>query len=100
MTLTSCSKLTDSGVSALVNGNTSLLALDVSGLEAITDTTMHVVATYCKRLQGLNITKCKKSSNESLVAVAKNCRYLKRVSAQLPLSGCDKTLMHSLVKTK
>lgn len=80
LTLTNCKRLTDSGVSALIKGNRSLLALDISFLESITDHTLLVVAENCVRLQGLNITGCFRVTDDSLVPVSENCRHVKRVS--------------------
>nr|POE56221.1 scf e3 ubiquitin ligase complex f-box protein grra [Quercus suber] len=79
LTLTSCTKLTDVSLNPLIEGNRSLLALDVTGLDQLTDQTMMTVANNCLRLQGLNITGCKKISDASISAIAKNCRHLKRL---------------------
>lgn len=84
LTLTSCVKLTDHGVIALVSGNRSLLALDITGLDSVTDHTLLTVADNCTRLQGLNITDCLKVTDESLVAVSESCKHLKRVIIILP----------------
>lgn len=85
LTLTNCSKLTDTSVARLINGNRSLAALDITGIHSMTDATMAMVAQNCFRLQGLNITNCKHISNEILEKVAEQCRYLKR----LKFNGCD-----------
>jgi len=83
LTLTGCTRLTDSGVCNLICGSKSLLALDITGLDAITDHTLKAVSQNCVRLQGLNITDCSKVTDESLVAVAQNCHSLKRVKIPL-----------------
>lgn len=80
LTLTNCRKLTDNGVSDLINGSRHLQALDVSELRSLTDHTLFKVAENCHRLQGLNITGCTKVTEDSLIAVSQQCRYLKRVS--------------------
>jgi F-box and leucine-rich repeat protein GRR1 len=80
LTLTNCSKLTDKGVSELVEGNRHLQALDVSELRSLTDSFLYTVAKNCPRLQGLNITGCTKITDESLVVISQNCKHLKRVS--------------------
>lgn len=80
LTLTNCSKLTDHGVSNLVEGNRHLQALDVSELHALTDNTLYTVARNCPRLQGLNITGCVQISDEPLVVISEACKHLKRVS--------------------
>ncbi|KAJ9629736.1 SCF ubiquitin ligase complex subunit [Taxawa tesnikishii (nom. ined.)] len=84
LTLTNCSKLTDMSLSPLLEGNRSLVALDVTGLDQLTDQALNVVADNCLRLQGLNVTGCRKLTDASLVAIAKNCRHLKRIK----FNGC------------
>lgn len=85
LTLTGCTRLTDTGILALVENNSSLLALDISGAKEITEETIRTIAATCKRLQGLNISGCDKVSNESLIELARNCRYIKRVSTRPPI---------------
>lgn len=82
LTLPGCSQLTDASLVPVIDGNRSLMAIDVSDLELITDRSMNIVAKNCYRLQGLNISNCKSITDESLVEVAKNCRRLKRVSVK------------------
>lgn len=79
LTLTNCTKLTDTSLHPLISGNRSLLALDITGLDQVTDRTMMVVADNCLRLQGLNVTGCRQLRDESIMAIAKNCRHLKRL---------------------
>lgn len=83
LTLPGCSKLTDLSISQMIRGNRSLMAVDVSDVEMISDSTMHTLAENCFRLQGLNVSSCKGLTDESLVAVARNCRRIKRVSTIL-----------------
>ena len=80
LTLTNCSKLSDLSVARVIEGNRSLMALDVTGIENVTDKTMRAVARNCFRLQGLNITNCRRITDDSLEQVAQNCRQVKRVS--------------------
>ena len=84
LTLTNCTKLTDVSLQPLIEGNRSLLALDVTGLDQLTDRTLITVADHCLRLQGLNVTNCKKLTDASITAIAKSCRHLKR----LKFNGC------------
>jgi len=79
LTLTACTKLTDASLTPLIDGNRSLVALDVTGIEGFTDKTLTVVAENCLRLQGLNVTGCRKLTDASLIPLAQNCRHLKRV---------------------
>jgi len=81
LTLTNCMKLSDLSISKVVNGNRSLAALDVTGIELVTDETIKVVARNCYRLQGLNITNCRNITSGALEDLAKACRNLKRVSS-------------------
>jgi len=85
LTLTNCTKLTDTSLQPLLDGNRSLLALDITGLDQVTDQTMITVADNCLRLQGLNVTGCKKLTDASIQAVAKSCRHIKR----LKFNGCS-----------
>lgn len=87
LTLTNCTKLTDYGVSGLVDGSRHLQALDVTDVESLTDRTLHAVAENCPKLQGLNITNCTNVTDDSLVAVAESCRQLKRVSLSIALDA-------------
>jgi len=85
LTLTTCTKLTDMSLAPLISGNRSLVALDATGIEGMTDKTLLVVAEHCLRLQGLNVTGCRKLTDASITAIAKNCRHLKR----LKFNGCN-----------
>lgn len=80
LTLTDCSKLTDKGVSDLVEGNRHVQVLDFANLRSITDHTIYTVARNCPRLHGLNIAGCVKVTNDSLLMLLQNCRHLRRVS--------------------
>jgi len=79
LTLTTCTKVTDLSLAPLVDGNRSLVALDVTGIEGVTDKSLLVVAENCLRLQGLNVTGCRRLTDASMVALARNCRHLKRL---------------------
>ncbi len=93
LTLTNCTKLTDLSLQPLVDGNRSLLALDVTGLDQLTDRTMLAVADNCLRLQGLNVTGCKKLTDISIAAVAKNCRHLKRLKFNSCVQLTDNSIL-------
>ncbi|KAJ5084514.1 hypothetical protein NUU61_009093 [Penicillium alfredii] len=93
LTLTNCSKLTDKGVSDLVEGNRHLQALDVSELRYLTDHTLYTVSRNCPRLQGLNITGCALVTDDSLLVVSQNCRQIKR----LKLNGVSHVTDRSIV---
>ncbi|KAN0079696.1 hypothetical protein V8E54_004910 [Elaphomyces granulatus] len=93
LTLTNCSKLTDKGVSDLLEGNRHLQAIDVSELRSLTDHTLFSVARNCPRLQGLNITGCMKVTDDSLVTVSENCRQLKRLKLNSVIQVTDKSIL-------
>jgi F-box and leucine-rich repeat protein GRR1 len=93
LTLTNCCKLTDLSLQPLIDGNRSLLALDVTGLDQLTDRTMMTVADNCLRLQGLNITGCKKLTDASIMAIARNCRHLKRLKFNNCLQLTDLSIL-------
>ncbi|KAE8412207.1 hypothetical protein BDV36DRAFT_288083 [Aspergillus pseudocaelatus] len=92
LTLTNCSKLTDKGVSDLVEGNRHLQALDVSDLRSLTDHTLYTVARNCPRLQGLNITNCIKVTDDSLIVVSENCRHIKRLKLNGVIQVTDRAI--------
>jgi F-box and leucine-rich repeat protein GRR1 len=79
LTLTNCRNLTDSGLVPLVQNSNHLLALDISGDDAISDVSIRTIAQSCKRLQGLNISGCRLVTNESMIMLAENCKFIKRV---------------------
>ncbi|KAM7210380.1 SCF E3 ubiquitin ligase complex F-box protein grrA [Rhypophila decipiens] len=85
LTLTNCKGLTDTGLIALVQNNSHLLALDISMDDQISEASINAIADNCKRLQGLNVSHCRMISNESMVKLAQNCRYIKR----LKLNHCE-----------
>lgn len=79
LTLANCKSLSDTGVLPLIEDNQSLLALEFTGLELITNITLNTVATNCPRLQGLNVSGCTQLTDDSLSCIARNCRSLKRI---------------------
>ncbi|KAL4811472.1 hypothetical protein BDV18DRAFT_150241 [Aspergillus unguis] len=93
LTLTNCRKLTDNGVSDLINGSRHLQALDVSDLRSLTDHTLFKVAENCNRLQGLNITGCTKVTDESLIVVSQKCRLLKRLKLNGVVEVTDRAIL-------
>ncbi|CAL5867420.1 uncharacterized protein PFLUO_LOCUS1639 [Penicillium psychrofluorescens] len=93
LTLTNCSKLTDKGVSDLLDGNRHLQALDVSDLRSLTDHTMYAVSRNCPRLQGLNITGCAHVTDDSLLVVSQNCRQIKRLKLNGISHVTDRSIM-------
>ncbi|KAK8246315.1 hypothetical protein IWZ00DRAFT_521413 [Phyllosticta capitalensis] len=93
LTLTNCNKLSDQSLTAMLEGNRSLLALDVTGIENLTDRTIDALAKNCMKLQGLNITDCRKITDESLEAVAGHCRNLKRLKFNNCYQLTDKSIM-------
>ncbi len=88
LTLTGCKGLTDSGLIALVQNNSHLLALDISLDEQITEASINAIAENCRRLQGLNISGCSRISNESMIHLAQACRYIKRVGLNIQTHTC------------
>ena len=97
LTLTGCSNLTDSGLIALVANNSHLYSLDISlpaptgdpaPRDNITEASIYAITAHCPRLQGLNISGCQRISNESLIQLARECRYIKRVGPPRYPSPC------------
>lgn len=79
LTLTNCRQLTDNGLTQLVQGSASLLALDISGDRNISDVSIRAIADNCRRLQGLNISGCTQITNDSMIVLAESCKFIKRV---------------------
>ncbi|KIW06372.1 uncharacterized protein PV09_02828 [Verruconis gallopava] len=94
LTLTGCQKLSDLSLVKMVTDNRSLLALDVTAIEGVTDYTMNAVARNCFRLQGLNITSCRKITDDSLINIAHHCRHLKR----LKFNECRQLTANSIIE--
>jgi F-box and leucine-rich repeat protein GRR1 len=94
LTLTGCQKLSDLSLVKMVTSNRSLLALDVTAIEGVTDATMNAVADNCFRLQGLNITSCRKIGDDSLINIAQHCRHLKR----LKFNECRQLTAKSIIE--
>ncbi len=85
LTLTNCEGLTDQGLIGLVTDNDHLLALDISHDIQITEGSINVLADNCRQLQGLNVSSCTRISNEAMIKVAQNCKYIKRVNSDVLL---------------
>ncbi|KAL3293310.1 f-box domain-containing protein [Colletotrichum asianum] len=79
LTLTNCRQLTDNGLTQLVQGSASLLALDISGDRNISDVSIRAIADNCRRLQGLNISGCTQITNDSMIVLAESCKFIKRL---------------------
>ncbi|KAI9893057.1 MAG: SCF ubiquitin ligase complex subunit [Vezdaea aestivalis] len=94
LTLTGCSKLTDTSIMYLLEGNENLLALDVTNVPEITDDSLLKAAEHCKRLQGLNVTGDTNITDVSIQQIAQNCHLLKR----LKLNECSKITDVSVMK--
>lgn len=90
LTLTNCSRLTDSSLTEILACNPRIQALDLSQLEHITDLSLKVVADNCMRLQGLNIAGCKAITDASLIPLSENRKMLRRVwcAFQQPEHDC------------
>jgi F-box and leucine-rich repeat protein GRR1 len=80
LTLTGCNKVSDVGLTTLLQRNHSLMALDLTALELVSDMSIRLVSENCKRLQGLNVSGCKQVTDASLIPVSENCKSIKRVS--------------------
>jgi F-box and leucine-rich repeat protein GRR1 len=79
LTLTKCTNLSDLSLCKVLEGNSSLLALDITQVMNATDKVMEVLARNCSRLQGLNISHCWNITSDGLENVARNCRHIRRV---------------------
>ena len=94
LTLTNCTHLTDYSVAKVVDGNRSLMALDVTGIYGVSDLTLDVVAKHCYKLQGLNITHCRQISNNALIKIANSCHQLKRLKLNSCIQVTDEAIIN------
>lgn len=59
-----------------------LVAVDLSGVLTTNDGVLKTIAATCTKLQGINLTKCNQITDDGVVALAKQAKYLRRVSAR------------------
>nr|AOC97496.1 ethylene- and jasmonate-responsive plant defensin [Flammulina velutipes] len=79
ITLVNCDKLTAPLLNRVIPSFANLVAMDASGVKAITNEAVIGLARNASRLQGINLTGCKDVSNAGVMAVARNCPLLRRI---------------------
>ncbi|KAI8337337.1 hypothetical protein BD560DRAFT_485185 [Blakeslea trispora] len=83
LTLAGCSSLTDIGLCTLIEGvGATLISIDLSDLEKITDKTVQQTAHACPQLQGLNLSMSKPQygiTDAGIQQLAYHCTNLRRV---------------------
>lgn len=101
LTLAGCSRLTDVGLCALINGEDSgigagLVSIDLSDVPLITNFTILKVAFCCPNLQGFNLSMSREQqliTDVGIVKLAKSCKDLKRIK----LNNCVKVTDESAI---
>ncbi|KAI0251313.1 hypothetical protein BJV78DRAFT_1126634 [Lactifluus subvellereus] len=79
LTLVGCTNLSDDVIARTVLSFPNLVAIDLSGVDSITDRTIFALADNCRKLQGINILACRRVSSTSIGALADKCPLLRRV---------------------
>ncbi|KAF8341464.1 uncharacterized protein EI90DRAFT_2989251 [Cantharellus anzutake] len=79
LTLSGCSLLTDSSLTAVFSACFGLVAVDLSGVTEVTDASIKALANTTVKLQGINLSKCKLITDEGVLAVARCAPMLRRI---------------------
>ncbi|KAF8917857.1 hypothetical protein CPB85DRAFT_143760 [Mucidula mucida] len=79
LTLVNCDNLTAPILDRVLPSFSNLVAMDASGVKAVTNDAVVGLARSAKRLQGINLTGCKQVSNPGIMALAMNCPFLRRI---------------------
>ncbi|KAI0307241.1 hypothetical protein B0F90DRAFT_1622646, partial [Multifurca ochricompacta] len=79
LTLVGCSNLSDDVIARTVPCFPNLVAIDLSGVDSVTDRTVFALAGSCRKLQGINLLGCRRVSSTSIGALADKCPLLRRV---------------------
>ena len=79
LTLVGCSNLSDDAIARTVPCFPGLVAIDLSGVESVTDRTIFALAENCRKLQGINLQGCRRVLSASVGALADKCPLLRRV---------------------
>ena len=85
LNLSSCSSITDAGLSEVASGCSNLQSLDIWNCSSITDAGLSEVAKGCSNLQSLNVSNCGSITDAGLSEVAKGCSNL----LSLDISNCS-----------
>lgn len=80
LTMTGATSVSSSALYRVVRGMSDLVAIDLSDIPLVEDEVIAAVAQRCARLQGLNLSGCKKLTDRGILEIAKHCPMLKRVS--------------------
>lgn len=57
-----------------------LVAVDLSGVTTTNDGVLRTIGTTCTKLQGINLTGCRQITDEGIISLAEQVKYLRRVS--------------------
>lgn len=83
LTIPSAVNLTTRSLKNVFGKLHELVAIDLSGVEAVDDAVLHVIINNCPPLQGLSLCQCPKITDEGILAVASKLQGLRRVSDML-----------------
>jgi bacterioferritin-associated ferredoxin len=82
--------VTDTAVVGLLHS--SVTRINLGGCHLVTDETIHAIARNCKSLKSINVSTCHKVTDGGLVDLAKRCRHLKSIDVALCRNLKDETI--------
>lgn len=80
LALPNAEKVSSAALAAVVGCMPDLLAVDLSGCAMLDDQVLRTLAEKCPRVQGLNLTGCKRVGDGGMQAIAAKHQGLRRVS--------------------
>ncbi|RSH84669.1 SCF ubiquitin ligase complex subunit [Apiotrichum porosum] len=93
LTIPSAVNLTSRSLKNVFGKLHELVAIDLSGVEAVDDAVLHVIINNCPPLQGLSLCQCPKITDEGILAVASKLQGLRRIK----LDDCKSLTDRSIV---
>jgi hypothetical protein len=76
----SCGNLSSDALRKVLGEMECLNWVDLTGVEGVDDSVLEVIGANCPRLQGAHLGTCKGVGDEGIIALAKGCKVLRRVS--------------------
>jgi F-box and leucine-rich repeat protein GRR1 len=80
LTLPGATRLTSKSLNYVFGRLQALIAIDLAGVDAVNNYVVYQIANGCPQVQGLNLAKCHKITDEGVMAVAERSTMLRRVS--------------------
>lgn len=81
LSIAKCRKVSDAGIKCLTSNCTKIRYLNIRGCEKISEEGLIFLSSMCSKLKSIDVGSCHSAvTDNSLVALARNCRHLKRLS--------------------